>query len=104
MQQTKFLSKLKAFCRKAQALGKKVWQGLRLAAREVGNTLTNVLVPVLSVACAMSEALQLPVGVVAKLKQTEHKLFLACGTAHIINDYLDKMEQAISEGQKEGRV
>ncbi len=104
MEKTNGSNKVKVVLFKAKAVGKKAWQQLRLAVREMGNALTNVLVPILSVACAMAEVLQLPTGAVAKLKQAEHKLFFACETMEIIHTYLGRMEQAVQQKQKEESV
>ena len=74
--------------------GERLWAGAKLAARETANILTDVLVPVMAVLCAMAEALGLPPRVVLALKRAENALFAAGGTADIVNDYVARLEAA----------
>lgn len=78
--------------------GTRLWCGLRLSLREVANVLTDVLVPVMAVLCAMAEALGLPPRTVLWLKRAENALFSVCGTAQIVNDYVARLEAAKGEG------
>lgn len=85
-----------AACRdKAKRVLASLWAGFRMAALELANALTDVLVPLASVLCAMSEALHLPPRVVLALKRAELWLFSACGTAQTVNEYVEKLELAV---------
>ena len=95
---SKMLKNTKAWLERIKAWGAAAWATLRLVARELGNTLTNVLVPIASVLCALAEALHLPPCAVVSLKRAEQLLFSACATADMINGYLGTLPSASETG------
>ena len=93
--QGKTMKQYAVYREKVKSVLARIWAGFRLAALELANALTDVLVPLASVLCAMAEALHLPPRVVLSLKRAELWLFSACGTAQTVNEYVDKLEMAV---------
>ena len=69
--------------------------------RELGNILTNVLVPFVAGIAAVMELCQLPTSWIQFIKKVEYWLWEACGTKKKIDEFLEKVEEAAEEVFKE---
>lgn len=71
---------------------RKVFKWLKLALREIGNFLTNLLIPFIVILVFAIELLPIPnkKKILEILKKVEHWAFFACGTANRIYDKIDK--------------
>ena len=78
---------------------KKFWSKFKIFWRELGNFLTNLLCPILSILCSAAELLHLPDSVIKALKKAEHWAFYACGTKEIIDSLVDSTDKRLEDGE-----
>ena len=69
---------------------KKIKDRVILFVKEVGNVLTDLLIPVVGLAILVMEALPIPRKYIKWLKIVEYWLFYAAGTADKINEDIKK--------------
>ena len=81
---------------------KKFWEKFKIFWKELGNVLTNLLCPVMSILCAGAELLQLPTSVIQTLKKIEVWLFFACGTQKSLNALEDITDKALADDKITG--
>lgn len=65
--------------------------------KELGNVLTNVLVPVVAMVAAIMELLQLPTAWIQGVKKVEYWLWEACGTKKEIDKFIEKVEVMLDD-------
>lgn len=75
---------------------------IKLFLKEVGNALTNILCPLVSVVVALMELLQLPTSWIQAVKKFEHWAWYASGTKDEIDKMLDEIEKIIENGKGDG--
>lgn len=80
---------------------KKFWAKFKIFWRELGNALTNILCPIMSILAAGCELLQLPTSVIDALKKAEYWCWYACGTKDKIDEIIDKVDEVFAEDKKE---
>jgi Holliday junction resolvase RusA-like endonuclease len=78
----------------------KFWKKVKCAAKEVFNFLTNLICPVLSLVCALMEVFQLPTKAIQAVKKAEYWCWKAAGTKDDIDNFLDKVEDAIEKTEE----
>lgn len=76
---------------------KKFWEKFKLFWKELGNILTNLLCPVLSILCALSELLHLPDSVIKALKKAEHWAFYANATKPMIDAIVESADKKLED-------
>lgn len=76
---------------------KTVWSKIKLFWKELGNFLTNLLCPIITVIIAIMEALQLPSNVIQVMKKIEYWCFYACATKEKIDKIVIEAEQKKAE-------
>ena len=80
---------------------KKFWEKFKLFWKELGNILTNLLCPVLSILCALSELLHLPDSVIKALKKAEHWAFYANATKPMIDAIVESADKKLEDDKIE---
>ena len=79
---------------------KKVMNKIKLFIKELGNIVTNIAVPIMSMFCAISELFPMP-KVTEKLKKAEYYVFFASGTLesidNIVSDTTDQLENNLDK-------
>lgn len=76
---------------------KKFWEKFKLFWKELGNILTDLLCPILSILCALSELLHLPDSVIKALKKAEHWAFYASATKPLIDSIIDSADKKLED-------
>lgn len=79
---------------------KKFWKKFKLFFREIGNFLTNLLCPIVSIVIAGMEALQLPIKWIEFMKKVEYWCWKACGTKEVIEDMIEKVDEQVEKNTK----
>lgn len=69
----------------------KLYKRVKLFFKEIGNILTNTLIPVVGLVILIAEILPIPVTYIKYLKLVEYWLFYASGTADQISEEIKKM-------------
>ena len=75
----------------------KFWKKVKCAVKEIFNFLTNLLCPVLSLVCALMEVFGLPTKAIQAVKKAEYWCWYAAGTKETIDNFVDKVEDAIEK-------
>jgi hypothetical protein len=68
---------------------KTVLKRVALFLREIGNLLSNILVPLVSLIIAIMELFPIPMGWIKIAKKVEHWLFYAYGTSKKIEEIIE---------------
>lgn len=83
-----------------------VWKKFVLFWKEVGNVLTNLLCPIISLVAAFAELLQLPSKAIQGIKKAEYWAWNLSGTKDVvdglvegIDDIVDKYEEQEQQGE-----
>jgi hypothetical protein len=74
---------------------KKYWQKFKIFWLEIGNILTNIACPVLSILAALFEVLGVPVSWIQSIKKAEYWCWQACGTKSKIDNIIDIADEII---------
>jgi len=69
---------------------KKIKDRILLFIKEIGNFLTNLLIPLIGLILIVVEVLPIPIKYISFLKTIEYWLFYAAGTAEKINENIKK--------------
>ena len=78
----------------------KFWKKVKCAVKEVFNFLTNLLCPILSLVCALMEVFGLPTKAIQAVKKAEYWCWYAAGTKDTIDNFVDKVEDAIEKTEE----
>lgn len=78
----------------------KFWKKVKCAVKEIFNFLTNLLCPVLSLVCALMEVFGLPTKAIQAVKKAEYWCWYAAGTKETIDNFVDKVEDAIEKTEE----
>lgn len=73
---------------------KTAWKKIKCAVKEFFNFLTNLLCPILSAICVVLELLNLPTSWIKTLKKLEYWCWNISGTKEIIDNFIDKVDEA----------
>lgn len=73
------------------------WSKFKIFWKELGNILTNILCPLVSLIIAIMEAFQLPINTISAMKKVEYWLFYACGTKETIDNIIENVEKKKEE-------
>lgn len=76
---------------------KNFWNKFKLFWKELGNILTNLLCPILSILCALAELLHLPTSVINALKKAEHWAFYASATKPMIDAIIESTNKKLED-------
>lgn len=76
---------------------KNFWAKFKLFWRELGNILTNVLCPIVSLVIAIMEILHLPISAISFMKKVEYWLFFASGTKEKIDEIIEDVDKKTEE-------
>jgi hypothetical protein len=76
---------------------KNFWNKFKLFWKELGNILTNLLCPILSILCALAELLHLPTSVINALKKAEHWAFYASATKPMIDSIIESADKKLED-------
>ena len=74
---------------------KKYWKKLKAFWFELGNLLTNIACPFLSIAAALLEVANAPVSWIQGVKKAEYWCWNACGTKEKIDDIVEKLDDVV---------
>lgn len=80
---------------------KNFWNKFKIFWKEVGNVLTNLLCPLLSILCAFAELIHLPNAVINVLKKAEYWCFYACGTKEVIDELVSAADSKLEDDKLE---
>lgn len=78
---------------------KKFWSKFKLFWCELGNVLTNLLCPLISLVIAFMEIFQLPTNWIQIMKKVEHWAWFACGTKDKIDEMIDQIEDEVANNE-----
>jgi hypothetical protein len=70
---------------------------IKLFFKEMGNALTNILCPLISIVIALMELFQLPTSWIQTVKKVEHWAWYLSGTKDDIDKILDEVEEIVEE-------
>ena len=76
---------------------KNVWKKFVIFWKELGNMLTNILCPIMSILAATAEMLQLPTSVIQAIKKAEYWCWYACGTKDTLDQMVDKIDEVVDK-------
>ena len=76
---------------------KNVWKKIKLFFKELGNFLTNLLCPIISVVAAGMELCQFPISWINAVKKAEYWCWKACGTKEVIDKIIDTIDKSIEK-------
>lgn len=74
---------------------------IKLFFKELGNALTNILCPLVSIVVALMELFQLPTAWIQIVKKVEHWAWYLSGTKDDIDKILEEVEEIVEEGEEE---
>ena len=87
--------------KKFKAFLKTAWKKIKCAVKEIFNFLTNLICPVMSALCILAELLNLPTSWIKGLKKAEYWCWQVAGTKDAIENFVDKVEDAVEETAEE---
>ena len=76
---------------------KNFWNKFKLFWKELGNTLTNFLCPLISLLIAIMELCQLPSSWIQSMKKIEYWAWFACGTKEKIDEMIDEIVEEVDK-------
>ena len=82
---------------------KNIWKKFVVFWKELGNVLTNILCPIMSIVAAAAELLQLPTSVIQAIKKAEYWCWYACGTKKTLDEMIDKIDDIV-DNEKDATI
>lgn len=76
---------------------KKYWKKLKAFWFELGNLLTNIACPFLSIAVAILEIANAPVSWIQGVKKAEYWCWNACGTKEKIDNIVEQLDDVVDK-------
>lgn len=80
---------------------KTYWKKFKAFWKELGNLLTNIACPFLSVGVAILEIFGAPSSWIKNVKKAEYWCWQACGTKEIIDDIVEVIDENIGENNED---
>lgn len=80
---------------------KNYWKKFKTFWKEIGNLLTNVACPFLSIANALLELFGAPITWIQMVKKAEYWCWQACGTKEEIDRIVEGVDEIISDANQE---
>ena len=90
------MEKFKKGCRMA-------WKKFVLFWKEVGNVLTNLLCPIISLVAAFAELLQLPSKTIQDIKKAEHWAWNLSGTKDIVDGLVEGIDNVVDKYEEQNK-
>lgn len=79
---------------------KNYWKKFKTFWKEIGNLLTNVACPFLSIAAAILEIFNAPISWIQGVKKAEYWCWNACGTKKVIDEIIVQVDKAVIDTEE----